>query len=110
MKLNDKEKEMIDGKYGPAVQKAMELLNAVGDCYDAEKMVPVRSAHLVSSNLNAGKGGALFIDNTKKQKGKVIIPTTTNPSSIEPFNWKEMGFSKENYNEQTKISRNLEKS
>ena len=51
MKLTTEEKEMLDGKYGDGVQKAMELLVAVGDCYDAERMVPVASAHPATLTL-----------------------------------------------------------
>ncbi len=109
MRLTAEEQEMLDGKYGDGVQKAMELLVAVGDCYDAEQMIPVASVHLVSSNLNAGKGGALFIKGMAEKGSKVVIPTTTNPSSVEPWAWKDMGFSQENYREQMSISEDLEK-
>lgn len=58
MKLNREEEKMLGSKHGDAVQKAMELLVAVGECYDAEQMVPVSCVHLVSpSPINVGKRG-----------------------------------------------------
>lgn len=109
MNLSREEQEMADGKFGAGVQKAMELLIAVGECYDAERMVPVASVHLVSSNLNAGKGGALFIKDMAEKGSGVVIPATTNPSSIEPWSWKEMGFTEETRREQISISGDLKK-
>lgn len=105
MKLTIQEQEMLDGKYGDSVQKAMELLVAVGDCYDAEKMVPITSVHLnAGSPVSAGKGGTRFIMDMAERGGKFVIPVTINVASIDPWAWKEMGFSEENYREQEALS------
>ena len=40
MQLREKEKDMLDGKYGPGHQRCMEILVAVGECYGSERMVP----------------------------------------------------------------------
>ena len=47
MFLTREEKEMLEGQYGLPVQKCMEVLVALGECYDAERMIPVTSAHLL---------------------------------------------------------------
>lgn len=105
MKLTIQEQEMLDGKYGDSVQKAMELLVAVGDCYDAQKMVPITSVHLnAGSPVTAGKGGTKFIMDVAERGGKFVIPVTINVASIDPWAWKEMGFSEENYREQEALS------
>jgi hypothetical protein len=39
MQLKDDEKAMLDGRYGPARQKAMELLVRYGEALGAERMV-----------------------------------------------------------------------
>jgi predicted aconitase len=105
MKLKREEQEMVDGKYGDAVQKAMELLVAVGECYGAEQMVPVASAHLSSANpVTAGKGGTIFIKDMAARGGKFVIPATTNVASIDPWAWKEMGFSEEIHREHEALS------
>lgn len=94
MKLTKKELEMLDGKYGDAVQKAIKLLVVVGECYGAQRMVSVASAHLSAANpVSAGKGGAAFIKEMAETGGKFVVPTTTNPTSLEPWDWKQMGFS-----------------
>jgi predicted aconitase len=105
VKLTKKEQEMIDGEYGDAVQGAMELMVAVGECYDAEQFVPVASAHLSSANpVTVGKGGITLIKDMAKRGGKFVIPTTMNPACIEPWAWQEMGFSEELFREQMTLS------
>jgi len=104
MKLIKEEEEMVEGKYGRVVQKAMELLVAVGECYDAERMVPVASAHLVGANRAAGKGGMRFIKELAEGGGKFLVPLTTNPAALDLWAWKDMGFSEEHYLEQISIS------
>jgi len=105
MKLTRKEQEMLDGKYGETMQNSMELLVALGDSYDAERMVSIGSAHLVSPNpISAGKGGTAFIKEIATKGGKFVVPTTTNPACLEPWSWREMGFSEELYLEQVALS------
>jgi predicted aconitase len=96
---------MLDGKYGDAIQKSMELLVAVGNAYDAPRMVPIGSAHLVSANpVTAGKGGTAFIKGMAEKGGKFVVPTTTNPACLEPWSWREMGFSAELYKKHVDLS------
>jgi len=99
LKLTKEEQEMLDGKYGDSVQKAMELLVAVGECYDAEELIPVASAHLSGANpISAGTGGKRLIMEMA-ETGRFAVPTTTNPTSLDPWAWREMGFSEALYRE-----------
>ena len=108
MKLTIEEQRMLDGKHGGAVQKAMELLVAVGDSYGAERMVPIGSAHLVSANpIGAGKGGTTFIKELAENGAKFRVPTTTNPASLELWRWEEMGFGEELYQRQKTVSAHI---
>jgi predicted aconitase len=58
MHLTRDEREMLDGKHGYPVQKSMELLVGLGECYGAERMIPVASAHVIPNVSPLGKGGA----------------------------------------------------
>ena len=92
VKLTKVEEEMLSGKCGNVIQKAMELLIAVGECYGAERMVPVASAHLPGcGSVVLGEAGIHYINRIAEEGGRFIIPTTTNPSSIDPWAWREMG-------------------
>lgn len=96
MLLTDAQKRMLDGQQGMAVRKAMELLVAVGDCFDAQEMVPISSAHLVSATpTTAGKAGVKFILGMKEMGGRFVVPVTTNPNCVEPFEWERMDFPKD---------------
>ncbi len=106
MKLTREEQEMLEGKHGGAAQKAMELLVAVGECYDARHMLPVSSVHLVCANpIAAGIGGTNFIKEMAARGGKFVVPATTNPACLEPWDWREMGFDEELRQENLALSR-----
>lgn len=51
MILNQEQQELLDGKKGAAMAKVVKTLKMYGDCFDAEKMVPVTGdhGHLVTS-------------------------------------------------------------
>lgn len=49
MFLSDEEKRMLDGEYGAGTQRAMTFLKTLGEALDAEKMVKVTSAHIISA-------------------------------------------------------------
>ena len=42
---------MYSGEYGPAVEKSMEILVALGDIYGAEGMVEIVSAQISESPI-----------------------------------------------------------
>ncbi len=67
---------MLKGEYGEGTQKAMELLVAIGEAFDAERMMPVTRAHAASSGQ---EGDLYFVEMLAKGGAFCKIPTTTNP-------------------------------
>ena len=62
MKLNSEQKIMLEGGKGPTKQKAMRLLIDLGRAANAEKLVPVVSAHVSGvSPLTGGDGLIKFL-------------------------------------------------
>jgi hypothetical protein len=53
MLLTDEEQKMLNGFYGEGTKLAMKILVAVGEAYDASKMVPVTRTHVALSNQEA---------------------------------------------------------
>jgi len=47
MHLIDEEKRMLDGEYGPGVQRAMDFLYQLGEGLEAEKMIKVTTTHIL---------------------------------------------------------------
>ena len=96
MHLTREEIDMLEGKHGYPLQKNMELLVGLGECYDAERMIPVTSVHLSgTSPVSVGEAGVAFIEELANKGGKFIPFTDINPSGIDPWLWKDIGISEE---------------
>ena len=76
MHLTEEEERILKGECGAGTQKAMELLLAIGDAYDAERMIPVSRAHAASSGQ---EGDLYFVEMLADGGAKCIVPTSTNP-------------------------------
>ena len=50
MILNDEQKAMLEGKYGEGAAYAMKIQVGIGECFDAQRMVPIKRAHVALSN------------------------------------------------------------
>ncbi len=94
MKLTREENEMLDGKYGYPVQKSMEMLVALGELNNAEKMIPIASAH--STGVHAiGEAGAQLLEEWANKGGKFRVFVDTNPMGFDPDTPKDFGLSDE---------------
>lgn len=75
---------MLNGEYGEGTSKAMELLVAIGDAYDAERMIDISRAHAASSGQ---EGDLYFVELLAKGGASCTVPTSTNPVyDIDYFN------------------------
>ena len=58
MHLTVEERAMLAGEHGPALQKAMEIIVALGTIYGAAELVPVTSVQVAGvSYKNLGQAG-----------------------------------------------------
>jgi len=95
MFLTKEEKRMLEGKYGNAVKKSMEILVALGNIFGAKRLIPVKSVQISGVSYdNLGDAGIEFLSEMAKD-GKVVVPTTLNPAGMDLENWKKLGISKE---------------
>jgi predicted aconitase len=99
VQLTGAEIQMLEGKHGYPVQKSMEILVGLGECFDAGRMIPVSSTHHVYSLGGVGKGGALFIREMAEKGGMFTIFSDTNPSNMDP-SWLDLGISGDAVREQ----------
>lgn len=76
MYLTKEEERILKGECGEGTQKAMELLVAIGDAYDAEKMIPISRAHAASSGQ---EGDLYFVELLANGGARLKVPTSTNP-------------------------------
>jgi predicted aconitase len=91
MYLSRDEEEALAGEQGPGMQRAMELLVALGRIYDADRLVPITSAHLSGVSFKTiGEGGLEFLEEMSKD-ARVKVRTTLNPAGMDRSRWAEMG-------------------
>ncbi|MFX1402077.1 MAG: aconitase X [Promethearchaeota archaeon] len=91
MLLEPEEKDMLDGKYGRAAQKSMEILTILGEIFNAENMIDVYSVQIAGVSYdNLGEAGLEFL-NEMAEDGKVKVLTTLNPAGMDIENWETLG-------------------
>ncbi|MFX0071500.1 MAG: aconitase X [Candidatus Hermodarchaeota archaeon] len=91
MNLDKEEKEMLEGKYGKAAQKSMEILITLGEIFDAESMVEVCGVQIAGvSYANLDEAGLEFLSEMAKD-GNVRVLTTLNPAGMDRENWQVLG-------------------
>jgi predicted aconitase len=73
---------MLEGERGPAVRLAMQVLVAMGEVTRAERLIPIKSAH-IDSCLYHGSVGLDFAERLAADGGRVVVPTTLNVSSLD---------------------------
>jgi len=80
--LTKEEERICKGELGKGMQEAINLLVAIGDAYDAEKMIPISRAHAASSGQ---EGDLYFVELLADGGARCRVPTSTNPVYDIPF-------------------------
>ena len=83
MQLNDEEKAMLAGDFGPAVKWAMEHQLQVGRMFDAKDMVAVSQAHMMADPESLGEAGVAFTEKLAENDTRVRIPMITDPRGVD---------------------------
>lgn len=76
MILTQEQQDMLDGKMGTGVAYAMKIQVAIGECFDAPRMVPITRAHVALSNQEAD---LWFAEKLLAGGAKCKIAPTVNP-------------------------------
>jgi len=76
MHLTKEEERICNGEYGKGMKEAIDLLVAIGEAYDAEKMIPISRAHAASSGQ---EGDLYFVELLANGGARCKVPTSTNP-------------------------------
>lgn len=91
MRLNIREEDILAGKYGHTMQRCMEMLVAIGECYEAERMVPVTSVHIAGNYPVLMDEGVEWLEELAEEGLKVSIFTTKNPEMFDFESVEELG-------------------
>ena len=95
MRLTSEEQDMLDGKYGNAAKKSMEILTTLGEIFNAECMVDVYGVQIAGVSYdNLGEAGLEFL-NEMAEDGTIRVLTTLNPAGMDRENWQVLGIDEE---------------
>ncbi|MCS7385026.1 MAG: aconitase X catalytic domain-containing protein, partial [archaeon GB-1867-097] len=104
MFLNRNQELMLKGEFGPAVQKAMELLVALGDAIGAEKLIPIKSVHISGISYSTiGDAGLSFVEDFASLGARATVLSTINPAGMDLIRWREMGVKEDFHSKQLRI-------
>ncbi len=88
MILTQEQQDMLDGKYGKGTAYAMKIQVAIGESFDAERMVPITRAHVALSNQEAD---LWFCEKLLNEGAKCRVTPTVNPGfCLEFFRKRDM--------------------
>lgn len=83
MELTREEELALKGEYGETLETAYRILVAIGEATNAEKLVPIKWAHLSGVNYNTiGDAGEEFLSKLSRT-AKVKVMTTVNPMGFD---------------------------
>lgn len=105
MYLTKNEEKAVEGEYGRALESAYRVLLAIGRLTDAEKLIPIKWAHVSGvSYLTIGDYGLDFLQGISKVKGtKFRVFTTVNPCGMDIENWDRLDIPADYAEKQLKI-------
>ncbi len=106
MYLTPEEERLLESE-NDTVRKSMEILVALGEIYEAEKLIKIKSAQISGiSYKNIGDAGLEWLE---RLDAKVVVKSYMNPAGLDTERWKEMGIDDEFFKKQMRIIRALER-
>jgi len=103
MYLSKEEEKMLNGEYGEAIRLSMEILVKFGDIVKAEKLVPLKSAHVHGPYSSIRDSGVDFLEKFSNLGAKYTVLTTTNPLSADVEKWKRQKLNERWFNQVMRI-------
>ena len=83
MELTRQEEAALKGEKGETLELAFRILVATGEAFNAERLIPIKWAHLSGVNYNTiGDAGEEFLSKLS-QDAKVATRTTLNPMGFD---------------------------
>lgn len=83
VELTKEEELALKGEYGETLETAYRILVATGEATNAQKLIPIKWAHLSGVNYNTiGDAGEEFLSKLAKD-AKVKVMTTVNPMGFD---------------------------
>ena len=90
VQLSARDRQMLDGQYGRASQRAMSIMVRMAEVCEATELMDVTRAHIDGCALMSDSN-LEFAETLARHGGKVCIPTTLNMIPVDLQNWKRLG-------------------
>ena len=88
MYLTPEEEKILAGEEGETRRQMMEILVAVGKVFEAEKMVPIRSAQVSGASYKTiGRWGLEWLSGLD---ARASVPAILNPVGMDRMRWRDM--------------------
>jgi len=89
--LSREEERIYEGEEGWAYQIAMRILVKLGDLFEAERLIPIESAHVSGvSYKTLGDAAIEFLEALAEEGAKTRVRSTANPAGIDYDHLEEM--------------------
>jgi len=89
--LNKEEEKIYEGEEGWAYQIAMRILVKLGDLFEADRLIPIDSAHISGvSYKTIGDAAIEFLEALSETGAKTKVRSTANPAGIDYNHLEEM--------------------
>ena len=110
MYLTRDEEKILNGKNGVAAQKDMKLIVSIGDIFQADRLIEIKSSQISGiSYKNIGEAGLSLIEDFRNNGGKINTLATLNPAGMDILDWKKMNIPENFAQRQLKIVNSLKK-
>ena len=84
MRLGRTEKMMLEGRYGEACKRSLELIVAIAESYGRGELIKIKSAHVSGvSYKSIGDAGLEYLKDLAEGGAKVRVKTTMNPCGFD---------------------------
>jgi len=103
MYLTGEEERILRGEEGYASQVAMKILVALGDIFEADRLIPIESAHISGVSHKTLGDAVDFLEKLGEEGAKARVYSSLNPCGLDLEKWAEMPVSKALYEAQLRI-------
>jgi predicted aconitase len=85
--LSERDRDMLDGRRGPAAKLAMSILVRMAPVYGVGALMDITQAH-IDSTLYLGDATLEFAERLAALGARVAVPTTLNVGGVDECGWK----------------------
>jgi hypothetical protein len=102
MYLTKQEERILEGEHGEIRAKALKILATLGDIFEADRLIPIKSTQISGiSYKTIGDAGLEFLEDWAEEK--VVVESLMNPTGMDLEDWVKMGIDRNFAKKQLRI-------